>query len=111
MFRGSQAVELADKGEPRPWHSTGEPALDPGQRQTGARRQPQIAHSPSHERGGFDLVEARLGVAQDRLAEIDDSIGMAVDRLANRALQLFLGTHFKPLLLVVGTLSRYPQRR
>ena len=39
VLGGSQAVELADKGETGAWRSAGEPALDAGQRQPGARRQ------------------------------------------------------------------------
>ena len=39
MLRGAQAVELADKGEPRPRRAAGEPALDAGQGEAGARRQ------------------------------------------------------------------------
>ena len=94
VVRGAQAVELADQGEPRPRRPSCEPALDPGQGQTGARREAQGSHALSDQSGRLDLVEAGLGIAQDRFAEIDDRVGMAIDRLANRALQFILTVHF-----------------
>ena len=85
MLRGAQAVELADKREPRSGRAAGEPAFDAGQREARTRRQSQGGHPLGDEGGGLYLVEAGLGVAQDRFAEIDDRVGVAIDRLANRA--------------------------
>ncbi len=93
VLRGPQAVELADKGEPRARRAAGEPALDTGQCQTGTRRQAQGTHPLGDQSGGPHLVEAGLGVAEDRLAEIDDGVGVAVNGLADRPLQLVFAAH------------------
>jgi hypothetical protein len=50
----------------------------------------------SDESGGFHLVEAGLRVAQDRFTEINDGIGLTINRLANRALQFILAAHSRP---------------
>src|SRR5439155_20516869 len=94
MFRGAQAVELADEGEPWSWGAAGESALDTGKGEAGARLEPQCRHALRHEGSGFHLVEAGLRVAQDRFAEIDDRVGMAINRVADRALQFILAAHF-----------------
>ena len=70
-----------------------EAALDAGQRQAGLRLEPERAHRVGDQRGGLRFVEAGLGVMQDRLAELDDLVAVAVDRLAHRLLQLFLADH------------------
>src|SRR5215469_13193889 len=93
---GAQTVELADKGEPRSGGAAGEPSLDPGEGEARTRRESQGAHMPGDERGSFHLIEAGLGIAQDRFAEINDRVGVTIDRLANRALQLILAAHRRP---------------
>ena len=89
-----QTVEFADDGHARPRRRTGKPSLDTGQRQAGARRQPESMHALCDESRGLYLVEAGFWVAKDRLAEFDDCIGSAVDRFANRQLQLVLAAHW-----------------
>ena len=111
---GTQAVELADECQPRPRRAARKPALDPGQRQSRARRQSERAHPLGDESRGPGLVEAGFGVAQDGFAEIDDRVGMAVDRLANGAFQLVLSGHgFPPLRLAEPTwcLEKSSERR
>jgi hypothetical protein len=98
MLRGSQAVELADESEPRARCSAGELSLDAGQSQSGARAQPQCAHPLGDQRGGPHFVKAGFRMAQDGLAEIDDGLGVAIDRIADRALQLVFAAHEGALL-------------
>jgi hypothetical protein len=106
VLRGAQTVELANKGEPRSRGRPGQPPLDASQREPGTRRQPQGAHALGYKGSGLDLVEARFGVAQDRFAKIDDRVGMAVDRLANRALQFALAAHVKSLVGPIAAARR-----
>ena len=105
MLGGAQTVELADEGEPRPRRTTGDPALDAGQSQTGLRRQPQGTHPLGDESGGFHLVEAGLRIAQDRLAETDDRIRMTVDGLADLAFQFSLAGHWILRTFLIRTAS------
>src|SRR6202030_2515257 len=104
VLRGPQAVELADKGEPGAWRSTGQPALDTGQRQTGAGRQAKGPHLIGDQSGRLHLVEAGLRMAEDRLAEIDDGVGVAVNGLADRSLQLVFAAHSDPSLRLSAAL-------
>ena len=99
MFRGAQTVELADKGEPRSRGMSGKPALDPGESQPGARFEPQRGHVLGDKSGGFHLVEAGLGIAQNRFAEIDDRVGVTVNRLAHCAFQFILAVHLNSRLV------------
>src|SRR6516162_9168294 len=96
VLRGSQAVEFADEGEPGARRSAGESALDAGQRQTRSRCKPQSTHPLSNQSGGLYLVKAGLRVAEDRLAEIDYRVAVAVDGLAHRVLQLLFAAHLDP---------------
>src|SRR5205823_85353 len=93
---GSEAVELTDEREARAGRRAAEAALDAGQRQPGLWREAQFAHLLGDHGGGLAFVEAGLGVMQDRLAELDDLVAVAVDRLAHRLFQLFLGRHAAP---------------
>jgi hypothetical protein len=96
MLRGAQTVEFANQGEPRPRRAARQTTLDPSQRQAGARRQPERIHPLGDQSGGLDLVEPGLRIAQDRFAEIDDGVGVAVHRFAHRALQFVLAAHSRP---------------
>ena len=96
MLRGAQTVEFADQGEPRSRRAAQQTALNPGQRQAGARRQPERIHPLGNQSGGLDLVEPGLRVAQDGFAEIDDGVGVAVRRFAHGALQFVLAAHSRP---------------
>ena len=59
--------------------------------EAGLRLEPDRAHRIGDEGGGLLFVEAGLGVVEDRLAQFDDPIAVAVDRLAHRLFELFLG--------------------
>ena len=61
--------------------------LTPVSAEAGLRREAQRAHRLGDQRGGLGLVEAGFGVVQDALAELDDLVAVAIDRLAHRAFQ------------------------
>ncbi len=91
VLGGAQAVELAEQREARPRLAAAQPALDPGQPEAGCGREAQLRHRLRDQRGGAGLVEAGFGMVQDPLAEFDDRVALAVDRLADRALQFVPG--------------------
>src|SRR5437667_316392 len=76
---GAQTVELADKRQARTGPAASEAALDPGQGQAGLRFEAERAHLVGDQRRGAVLVEAGFRVMQDRLAELDDLVAVAID--------------------------------
>ena len=93
VVRGSQAVQFADNGDARTAGFAGDAALDAGERQPGLRREAEAGHVLGDQTCGLVLVEAGLGMVEDRLADRDDLVAVAVDRLAHRLLQFFLARH------------------
>jgi hypothetical protein len=96
MIGGAQAVELTDEGEARARHYPFQPPLDARHCEAGLRLKTEGTHALGNERCGLDLVEASLGVMEDRLAELDNLVSMAIDRFAHRALQFVLACHRHP---------------
>ena len=94
MLRSAETVELADKGKTRPRGAAGEPAFDAGDGKAGTRRESKGAHPLGGKGGCFLLVKAGFRIAQGRFAEVDYRVRVAVDRLANRALQVSFAAHF-----------------
>ena len=90
---GAQAVEFADQREARAGAGALDAALDAGEGEPGLRFEAKPAHRLGDEGGGLLLVEPGLGVVQDRLAELDDLVAAAIDRLAHRLLQFVLAGH------------------
>ena len=82
--------------EARARHFALEPPLDARHGEADLRLKTEGTHALGNERCGLDLVEASLGVMKDRLAELDDLVAMAIDRIAYRALQLVLACHRHP---------------
>src|SRR5205085_6211033 len=93
-----EAVELADEGEARAGGVALEAALDPGQGEPSLRVETDLPHRVGDQRGSPAFVEAGLGVVQDPLAQFDDLVAVAVDRLAHRLLQFVLAGHRCPRL-------------
>ena len=92
MSRDHERVELAQKRE------RGASARAPrhirahtGERQSGPRRQAELAELRLDQRRGAPLLEAELGMAADVFAEPDDLVGVALDRFVDTSLQLVAG--------------------
>ena len=86
VVAGAQAVELGDDGDTGAGGLAGDAALDAGQREAGLRREAEALHLLGDELGGSGFVEAGLGMMEDGLADRDDLVAVAVDRLADRLL-------------------------
>ena len=91
VLGGTQAVQFAEQREPRAGLAAAQAPLDPGQPEAGFGREAQFSHRLRDERSGPGLVEAGFGMVQDSLAELDDGVPLAVDRVADHALQFVPG--------------------
>src|SRR4029453_2766134 len=84
-----EGVELADEGERRPGPgAAGDVRANARQSEAGSRHETEAAKFLRDEGRGLQLLEAQLGVAADGLADTDDLIGVALDRLPDTLLQL-----------------------
>ena len=83
--------------------------LTPVSAEAGLRLEAQLAHRLGDQRGGVGLVETGFGVVQDPLAEFDDRVPLAMDRLADRALHFILG-HPAPGIALAHAAPGHPTR-
>src|SRR5262245_59310982 len=96
MAGDDQRVELAQE---RARRSRPLPARDVGpharERQARARRQAELLQLRLDQRRRPRLLEAELRMAPDRFTDLDDLVGVALDRLVGASLQL-VSRHVSP---------------
>ena len=89
MAGDNERVELAQERERRPWSlAAGHVGAHAREGEPGPRRQTELAKLRLDEGRGSRLLEAELRVAADRFSDLDDLIGVALDRLVDGSLEL-----------------------
>jgi len=88
MPRDDEPVQLAQEGEGGPLALAPCLGAHAGDGQAALRREPDVAHGLFDQLRGLELLEAELRVLADRFADGDDLLALAVDGLADCALDV-----------------------
>ena len=96
MVRHPERIQLPHDGQGGTGGAARLPALDAGDGQAALRLDAKALEPGGYQVRCVGLVEARLGVAQDRLTQVDDLLPAVVDDPAGPGLEILPGSHGFP---------------